>query len=303
LRADTDPGVRRALVRARAAAKINPALLVGPRRDDGYHDLVSVMQAVALWDEVEVTPAPEGFELDVSGGALPADESNLVLVAARELSRRARDHSGARFRLRKGIPVAAGLGGGSADGAAALLALDRLWSLRMPTMNLRSMAAEVGSDVPFCLDGGTQLALGRGERLTPVKVKGTLWWVLGIDAGELSTAAVYKRYDELGGGRRLDQGDVAGLLAALADGDLERIGAGLVNDLELAAFDLRPDLAQAKRRLREAGAVGALLGGSGATVLGLARDEDHAERLARSVRGAFARVEVARAPVPGVAFG
>jgi 4-diphosphocytidyl-2-C-methyl-D-erythritol kinase len=303
LRADTDPGVRRALVRARAAAKINLALLVGPRRDDGYHDLVSVMQAVALWDEVEVTPAPEGFELDVSGGALPADESNLVLVAARELSRRARDHSGARFRLRKGIPVAAGLGGGSADGAAVLLALDRLWGLRMPTMNLRSMAAEVGSDVPFCLDGGTQLALGRGERLTPVKVKGTLWWVLGIDAGGLSTAAVYKRYDELGGGRPLDQGDVAGLLAALADGDLERIGAGLVNDLEMAAFDLRPDLAQAKRRLREAGAVGALLGGSGATVLGLARDEDHAERLARSVRGAFARVEVARAPVPGVAFG
>jgi 4-diphosphocytidyl-2-C-methyl-D-erythritol kinase len=266
------------------------------------------MQSVALWDEVEVSLAPEGFELDVSGGALPADESNLVLVAARELSRRARDHPGARFRLRKGIPVAAGMGGGSADGAAALLALDRLWGLRMPTVNLRSMAAEVGSDVPFCLDGGTQVAMGRGERLARAEVKGSLWWVLGIDAGELSTAAVYRRFDELGGGREPAElaggpGAVAGMLAAMAAGDLDAIGAAMINDLELATFDLRPDLAAAKQRLREAGALGAVLGGSGPTMLGLARDEDHAERLARAVSATFSRVEVARAPVPGVAFG
>jgi 4-diphosphocytidyl-2-C-methyl-D-erythritol kinase len=290
-------------VRARAAAKVNLALLVGARRHDGFHDLVSVMQSVALWDEVEVTLEQEGLGLDVSGGGLPADEGNLVLVAARELSRRARDNPGARFRLRKGIPVAAGLGGGSADGAAALLALDRLWGLRMPPVNLRSMAAEVGSDVPFCMDGGTQVAMGRGERLRPVPVKGTLWWVLGIDAGGLSTAEVYRRHDELGGGRELDERAVAALLDALACGDLARIGVGMVNDLEAAAFDLRPDLADAKRRLLDAGAVGAQLSGSGPTVLALARDEDHAERLARTVRAAFDRVEVARAPVPGVAFG
>ena len=145
--------------------------------------------------------------------------------------------------------------------------------------------------------------MGRGERLTRTAVKGTLWWVLGIDGGELSTAAVYKRHDELGGGRSLGMGDVAGLLGALADGDVGRVASELVNDLEMAAFDLRPDLAQAKRRMRDAGAIGALLSGSGPTMLGLAHDEDHAERIARALRGAFARIEVARAPVPGVAFG
>src|SRR6266702_2818859 len=175
------PGV----LRTRAAAKINLALLVGARRDDGFHEVVSVMQAVGLWDDLEVAIAAEGFGLEVDGEGLPPDESNLVLVAARELARRSLDLPGARFRLRKGIPVSAGLGGGSADGAAALLALDKLWRLRLPAVNLHVMATEVGSDVPFCLSGGSRVGGGRGERLVQAPTSGTLWGVVAIDSDGL----------------------------------------------------------------------------------------------------------------------
>jgi 4-diphosphocytidyl-2-C-methyl-D-erythritol kinase len=287
----------------RAAAKINLALFVGPRRDDGYHEIVSVMQSAALWDELWVSSAGEGLELTVEGGGLPAGEGNLVLVAARELARRVRDRPGVRFRLRKGIPVAAGLGGGSADGAAAMLALDRLWGLGLPPANLRAMAAEVGSDVPFCLTGGTQLATGRGERLEAVDQRRALWWLLGIDAGGLASGDVYRRHDELGGAGPVRRERADALVAALQDGAVERVAAALANDLEPAAFSLRPELADARRRMLAAGAVGAVMSGSGPTMLGLCRDQGHAERLAQAVVGGFARVEVARAPVPGVTFG
>ena len=292
-----------AVLRAHAAAKVNLALLVGERRPDGYHEVVSVMHAVGLWDHLEVTLAREGLGLEVEGEGLPPDESNLVLVAARELARRSRGLPGARFRLRKGIPVSAGLGGGSADGAAALLALDRLWQLRLPAVNLHVMATEVGSDVPFCLSGGSRVGGGRGERLVQAPTSGMLWWVIAIDAEGLGTAAVYQRYDELGlacplGGRWPSE-----LLEALAAGDVERIGASLANDLEPAVFGLHPALKAGKEKLVGAGAVGAVMSGSGPTLLALARDEEHAGRLARAVRPAFARVEVARSPVPGVTFG
>src|SRR6266508_240884 len=251
------PGV----LRARAAAKINLALLVGARRDDGFHEVVSVMQAVGLWDDLEVAVAAHGFGLEVDGEGLPPDESNLVLVAARELARRSLDLPGVRFRLRKGIPISAGLGGGSADGT------------------------------------------GRGERLGAAPLKGTLWWVVAIDSDGLGTAPVYQHYDELGLARPLEDRWPSALLEALAAGDLERIGASLTNDLEPAAFDLHPALEAGKDKLLEAGAVGAVMSGSGPTLLALARDEEHAGQLAGAVRPAFARVEVARGPVPGVTFG
>jgi 4-diphosphocytidyl-2-C-methyl-D-erythritol kinase len=276
---------------------------VGERKDDGFHELVSVMHAVGLWDDLEVSLADEGLGLEVEGEGLPPDESNLVLVAARELARRSRDLPGARFRLRKGIPVSAGLGGGSADGAAALLALDRLWKLQLPARNLHTMAIEVGSDVPFCLGGGSRVGSGRGERLREAPTRGTLWWVVAIDVEGLDTAAVYQRFDELGPARPLGDRWPSELEAALAAGDLGGIGAALSNDLEPAAFDLLPTLKSGKERLLEAGAVGAVMSGSGPTLLGLARDEEHAGRIARAVRSGFARVELARSPVPGVTFG
>jgi 4-diphosphocytidyl-2-C-methyl-D-erythritol kinase len=291
------------VLRAHAAAKINLALLVGERRDDGFHEIVTVLQSIGLWDDLEVRLIPEGLGLEVEGEGLPADESNLVLVAARELARRSWDLPGARFKLRKGIPVAAGLGGGSADGAAALLALDRLWQLNLPAVNLHAMAVEVGSDVPFCVSGGSRVATGRGERLQETPVKGTLWWLVAISSESLGTADVYRRYDELGLPRPLEGRWPSELLDALAAGDLERIGRHLDNDLEPAAFDLLPALRAGKARLLEAGALGAVMSGSGPTLLALTRDEEHAGRIARAVRPAFARVEIARGPVPGVTFG
>src|SRR6266704_2961362 len=254
------PGV----LRTRAAAKINLALLVGARRDDGFHEVVSVMQAVGLWDDLEVAIAADGFGLEVDGEGLPPDESNLVLVAARELARR---------------------------------------SLDLPSVNLRVMATEIGSDVPFSLSGGSQVGTGRGERLGAAPVKGTLWWVVAIDSDGLGTAPVYQHYDEMGLARPLEDRWPSALLEALAAGDLERIGASLTNDLEPAAFDLHPALEAGKDKLLEAGAVGAVMSGSGPTLLALARDEEHAGQLAGAVRPAFARVEVARGPVPGVTFG
>jgi 4-diphosphocytidyl-2-C-methyl-D-erythritol kinase len=312
------PAGTQAVLRARAAAKINLALLVGPSRADGYHELITVFQSVDLWDELEVAAAPDAtLELAVEGAALPADEGNLVLMAAREMTRHARSggerageagggvHAaglpgGAHFRLRKGIPVAAGLGGGSADGAAALLALDRLWRLGVPLPDLVTMAAELGSDVPFCLTGGTCLATGRGERLRPILEGGSWWWVLGISDKGLPTSAVYRRHDELGLGRRLRPADTDGVVAALAAGDPARLAGELVNDLEAAAFHLRPALSAAKQRMLDGGALGAMLSGSGPTMLGLGEDEAHARRVARAVRDAFDHVVVARSPVPGV---
>ncbi len=289
-------------LRARAAAKVNLGLYVGPLRDDGYHEVISVLQSIAIWDELEVEVVPEGLGLEVEGGGLPPDETNLVLVAARELARRSRDLPGARFRLRKGIPVSAGLGGGSADGAAALIALDRLWGLHLPAVNLQTMAGEVGADVPFCIVGGTRVATGRGEKVREVPGM-PVWWVVGIDHERLATQQVYDHFDELKLAEDLESRWPAALLDAVAAGDLERLAATLHNDLEPAAFDLLPGLAAAKPRLVEAGALGAVMSGSGPTMLGLCRDEEHAARVARATRNAFARVEVARSPVPGVTFG
>jgi 4-diphosphocytidyl-2-C-methyl-D-erythritol kinase len=291
-------------LRARAAAKVNLGLYVGPVREDGrYHEVVSVLQSIAIWDELEVEVVPEVLGLGVEGGGLPPDETNLVLVAARELARRSRDLPGARFRLRKGIPVSAGLGGGSADGAAALIALDRLWGLRLPTVNLHTMAAEVGSDVPFCIAGGSAVATGRGDRIREVPSRTSTWWVVGIDHERLATQHVYDHFDELGLATPLEGRWPDDLLAALAAGDPRRLAEGLHNDLEPAAFDLLPGLAKSKQRLLEAGALGAIMSGSGPTMLGLCADEDHATQVARAVRASFARVEVARGPVPGVTFG
>src|SRR5919198_5159745 len=269
------PGIS-SLLRVRAAAKVNLGLYVGPLRPDRYHEVVSVMQAIGIWDEREVEVAPDGLGRGGGGGGLPPAESNLVLVAARELARRSRDLPGARFRLRKGIPVSAGLGGGSADGAAALIALDRLWGLHLPAVNLHAMAAEVGSDVPFCIAGGAGVATGRGDKVREVPSKGSTWWVVGIDHEQLATEDVYDHFDELDLAAPLEGRWPDDLLAALAAGDPERLAAALHNDLEPAAFDLLPALAKSKQRLGEAGALGAIMSGSGPTMLGLCRDEDHA---------------------------
>lgn len=268
-------------VRVSAPAKINLHLGVGAVRPDGFHPLVTVFQAVALFDELTIRPAAtttltvSGEDVDVS--AVPTGPSNLVVRAVEALARHHdRPDLAVAVHLRKRIPVAGGLAGGSTDAAATLVGVDSLFELRTPKQALHDLAAELGSDVPFCLHGGTALGTGRGEELAPLMSSGDYWWLILTDDQGLSTPAVYSAYDLLH--PTVPEPQVpAELLAALRVGDLETVGAHLHNDLARAAYTMRPDLAQLVAVGRSAGAYGGLVSGSGPTVAFLCGDADHAE--------------------------
>jgi 4-diphosphocytidyl-2-C-methyl-D-erythritol kinase len=310
-------------VRVRAPAKINLALCVGPPRQDGYHPLATVYQAVSLYDEVHAAWAEPGeYTVSVSGeGAdlVPTDETNLALRAARLLARTygEGDSLGAGLSIKKSIPVAGGLAGGSANGAAALLACAVLWDLDVGLEELTVLAAELGSDVPFALLGGTALGSGRGEHVVPVLARGGYHWVLAFGHHGLSTPAVYRRHDQMGarkagpanaGKRPHDVGGRAwapevppALMNALRGGDPAAVGAALVNDLQPAALDLQPRLRQVLEAGVEYGALGALVSGSGPTCAFLAASEAAAVELsvALSADGQCRAVRRATGPVTG----
>jgi 4-diphosphocytidyl-2-C-methyl-D-erythritol kinase len=280
-------------VTVRVPAKVNLQLSVGPQRDDGYHDLVTVFHAVSLFDEVTVRPA-DRTSVRVTGqdaGSVPAGRANLAARAARALAARLhrRSRSAVRIEIRKRIPVAAGLAGGSADAAATLVACNNLWDGGLSPAELREVAAGLGSDVPFALLGGTAIGQGRGERLTAALAAGTYHWVLAFAAGGLSTPEVYAACDRL---RAARGGDGAGavlsteLMAALRSGDPAAVGPLLSNDLQPAAVSLRPALRQALAAGREFGALGAIVSGSGPTCAFLAANAGHARELAVSLTGA-----------------
>lgn len=293
-------------VRVRAPAKINLALKVGPRRRDGFHPLATVYHAVSLFDEVTVRPAEPGrFAVSVTGeGAdvVPADDANLAIRAARLLASAFGDEStpGALVEIEKAIPVAGGLAGGSADGAAALVACAALWDLDIGPEQLRRVAALLGSDVPFALLGGTAVGSGRGEEVLPALARGAFHWVLGFGRQGLSTPAVYRRFDELNPRPRPPVVPVD-LMEALRAGDAVQLGAALDNDLQPAALDLQPQLARALGAGLEHGALGAVVSGSGPTVAFLAVDEPAAIDLtvALSAEGLFRTVRRASGPVSG----
>ena len=290
-------------VRVRVPGKINLALCVGPRRPDGFHDLATVFQSVSLFDELTassvagpaVTVEVHGAGADLVGP--PAD--NLAVRAASLLAATYAPGAGAHLRIDKGIPVAGGMAGGSADAAAALLACDRLWGLDVGTDALLALAARLGSDVPFTVLGGTALAHGRGERLTPVTVDHEFHWVLVTSGQGLSTPAVFRRFDELHPPATVPAPGVPdGLLDALAAGDPYALASTLRNDLAEPALDLRPDLAATLATGVELGALGGLLSGSGPTCAFLAADRAHAKQLAQALRerGTGRDVHVVRAP-------
>lgn len=289
-------------VTVRAPAKINLHLGVGPARADGYHQLATVYQAIGLYDDVTASDAAAwtvavsvSGDLDVSG--VPLDEDNIAIRAGLELTRHHGIERAAHLDIAKSIPVAGGLAGGSADAAAALVALDRLWDLQTPDDDLLEIAGRLGSDVPFALLGGTAYGTGRGELVEPVTDHGQWWWVVLPHAVGLSTAAVYAEYDALGLGEQLRAPD--GLFAALVAGAPEDLAAELHNDLEPAALELRPDLAAMRESILDAGAYAALLSGSGPTWLGLAGDADHAREIAGELGKAFPVVLAAPGPVAG----
>jgi 4-diphosphocytidyl-2-C-methyl-D-erythritol kinase len=267
-----------------APAKINPFLRVLGRRDDGYHDVETMIQPVTLADGVQAAPAPDGFTLTVAGErteGVPAGEENLVVRAARALAEATEIDRGARILLAKRIFVAAGLGGGSADAAATLRALDRLWALGMGVEGLEAVAARIGSDVPALLPGGPVMVRGRGELVEPAEASPT-WWVLIPFTFGLSSAQAYGWWDQDGVGPGPDPWP---LLEALRAGDLPEAGQRLANDLGAGVVRRYPIVGEAIERVLEAGALGALVCGSGPTVAGLVRDGFHAEEVAGKVGG------------------
>jgi 4-diphosphocytidyl-2-C-methyl-D-erythritol kinase len=300
-------------VTVRVPAKINLQLAVGPLRPDGYHDLVTVFHAISLYDEVSVSNA-EADSVTVSGeGAahVPADADNLALRAVRALraaiARQDATPAGVSVAISKRIPVAAGLAGGSADAAAALVACNELWDAGMSQQGLCEIAAGVGSDVAFAVLGGTAVGRGRGERLTPALVPASRYhWVLALADGHLSTPEVYRTLDRMRAGRGAGHPGAApelsnDVMAALRAGAPERLGQSLSNDLQAPAIAMFPALRKTLAAGREFGALGALVSGSGPTCFFLARDARHATDLAVSLSGAGVCRTVARAtgPAPG----
>lgn len=298
-------------VTVRVPAKINLQLAVGPLRPDGYHGLVTVFHAIGLFDMVSVAAA-EADSVAVTGegaGQVPADGDNLALRAVRALRAvvSAQAGSGAAVTINKRIPVAAGLAGGSADAAAALVACNELWRAGLSVRELCEVAAGVGSDVAFAVLGGTAVGRGRGERLTPALMPAARYhWVLAFADGALSTPEVYGTLDRLraanGGAGEVAEPELSTeLMAALRAGDLERLGRSLSNDLQAPAISLFPALRKTLEVGREFGALGALVSGSGPTCLFLARGARHATDLAVALSGAGVCRTVTRAsgPVPG----
>ncbi|WP_402467165.1 4-(cytidine 5'-diphospho)-2-C-methyl-D-erythritol kinase [Isoptericola aurantiacus] len=276
-------------VRVRAPGKINLSLRVGPVADDGYHPLVTVFQAVALVEEVTATQVAEGagISLTVDGpqsGRVPLDASNLAWRAAELLAREVGLAPDVALHLAKGVPVAGGMAGGSADAAATLVACDALWGAGLPRAELHRLAAILGSDVPFALLGHTAVGTGRGHLLTPAMSRGEFHWAFATRDEGLSTPAVYGRYDELAATGALvpsaDPAQDTALMQALRAGDPTALGPALHNDLEAAALDLRPELERTLEIARNGGALGAMVSGSGPTVAALARSRQHALAIA-----------------------
>lgn len=288
----------------RAPAKVNLHLSVGRRRDDGFHDLTTVFQAVGLYDDVELRRA-DALSCTVTGESadqVPTDDTNLAVRAVRLMAEHTGNAPDLAVRISKGIPVAGGCAGGSADAAAALVACDALWGTGLAKDELAALAARLGSDVPFALHGGTALGTGRGEQLTPVLGQGTYSWVLALSDGGLSTPEVYAQLD-----RQRETGpvgvvtDPADVLSALRQGDAVALGRALGNDLQPAALALKPALRLLLETGRDLGALGALVSGSGPTVALLARDEGHAVALASALagQGVCRTVKRADGPVSG----
>lgn len=288
----------------RAPAKLNLHLSVGARRRDGFHDLTTIFQALSVYDEVTATVSPT-LSVTVRGegeGDVPLDSDNLAMRAALALADVAGCQPAGNLAISKAIPVSAGLAGGSADAAAALLACDALWGTALDRAALLDLAAGLGSDVPFALTGGTALGTGRGERLSPVLAAGRWHWVLAVAAGGLATPQVYEELDrQRDGDPPASNAGLDVLINALRSRDPAALGPALSNDLQSAALSLRPDLRHTLAAGAEFGSVGCVVSGSGPTCAFLTVSADHAVQLAAELAGAGVcrTVRAAYGPVGG----
>ncbi|MFG2617346.1 4-(cytidine 5'-diphospho)-2-C-methyl-D-erythritol kinase [Streptomyces sp. NPDC048507] len=298
-------------IAVRAPAKVNLQLGVGGRRDDGYHELASIFLAVSLCDRITLTAADE-LRVTVGGpGAVgvPADGSNIAARAVELLAKKCGLHPGVRVHIDKHIPVQGGMAGGSADAAGALVGCDALWKLGLGRPELMALAAELGSDVPFSLQGGAAFGSGRGERLTVLPVGATTHWVFATAGFGLSTPAVFAEQERRrrSAGRPWTARGIPSprmsrkLVDALAAGDTGALADALHNDLEPVATSMRPDLTATLRTGTDAGALAGILCGSGATVGFLVSDGHRARTVAEELlsSGTCASAHIACGPVPG----
>ncbi len=288
----------------RAPAKVNLALRVGGVGEDGYHELATVFHAVSLYEDVTAL-ASDRLTCEVEGEgahAVPTGGANLAVRAARLLADRTGVPAAAHLRIRKQVPVAGGMAGGSADAAAALMACDALWGTGLSRTELREIGAELGADVPFSLLGGTALGSGRGDRLTPALARGEYQWVLAFAHGSLATADVYAECDRLRTGRLLPQPHVPDrMMQALRTGDATALGASLVNDLQPAACSLMPNLERTLEVGSDCGALGSVVSGSGPTVAFLVDGPEAAldVSVALTASGTARAVQRVQGPVHG----
>ena len=288
-------------VTVRVPGKVNLELLVGPVRADGYHTLSTVYQAVALHDDVTVAP-DERWRVTVSGvhaARVPQDGSNLALRAARLLTERTGAGGPVHITIHKGIPVSGGMAGGSADAAATLVACDALWGLALPREELELLAADLGSDVPFLVAGGTAMGSGRGELLAPVLARGTYHWVFALGTDGLATPTVYAECDRLRGSAPVPEPvPNAELMSALRSGNPRILAPHLVNDLQEAAISLMPSLGDVLQAGMEFGALAGIVSGSGPTVAFLVEEAEAGIDLAVALTASGVVGDVRRATGP-----
>ena len=292
-------------VRVEAPGKVNLFLSVGAPGPDGYHPLTTVFQAVRLIETVTArrqSAQDHGtvtLTLEEPDADVPVDESNLAVRAATLLAQTTGVSEGVGLLLRKRVPVAGGMAGGSADAAAALVACNALWGTGLSLPELSALAARLGADVPFPLTGATAVGSGRGDLVTPIMTRGAYHWVFALAEEGLSTPAVFHRFDELTGGVQPAVRDVPeALTAALRAGDARALAGSLHNDLQAAALDLRPELAEVIAVAEEAGALRAIVSGSGPTIAALVEDPGSAQRVSRALKASDQVADVLRADAP-----
>ena len=292
-------------VRVEAPGKVNLFLSVGASGTDGYHQLTTVFQAVRLIETVTArrqSARDRGtvtLTLEEPDADVPTDASNLAVRAAELLAETTGVSEGVDLLLRKRVPVAGGMAGGSADAAATLVACNILWGTGLSLLELSALAARLGADVPFPLTGATAVGSGRGDLVTPIMTRGSYHWVFALAEEGLSTPAVFRRFDELTGTGASAVRDVPeALTSALRAGDAPALAASLHNDLQAAALDLRPELAQVIAVAEEAGALRAIVSGSGPTIAALVENPAGAQRVSRALMASGLVADVLRADAP-----
>lgn len=279
-------------VSIKAPAKINLSLDVLHKREDGYHEVEMIMTTIDLADRLHLTLLPEKkIHIECSASFVPTDERNLAFQAAKMMQERYEVNQGVSIYIDKHIPVAAGLAGGSSDAAATIKGLNQLWNLGLSLEEMVHLGTELGSDIAFCLYGGTALATGRGEKITPLPSLPPCWVILAKPTIGVSTGNIYQR---LNLSKIEEHPDVEAMKKALEEGDFKQITAHLGNVLETVTLKEYPQVLQIKNQMKKFGADGVLMSGSGPTVFGLTQKQSRVQRMYNGLRGFCQQVYAVR---------